>query len=37
MKNFLLLLVCALVFTSCNFTEEITFKEDGSGEFGNEL
>jgi len=26
-------LLTALVFSSCSFTEEITFKEDGSGEF----
>jgi len=33
MKQFLALVVCVFLFTSCNFTEEITFNEDGSGEF----
>jgi len=33
MKQFLLLIVCTFVLTSCNFTEEITFNQDGSGEF----
>ncbi len=33
MKNVFLLLIAVCMFTSCNFTEEITFKEDGSGEF----
>lgn len=33
MKKILSLLALLFVLTSCNFTEEITFKEDGSGEF----
>ena len=33
MKRFFVLLVSLLFLTSCNFTEEITFNEDGSGEF----
>ncbi|MGB1308917.1 MAG: hypothetical protein ACPG6B_08415 [Oceanihabitans sp.] len=33
MKHFSLILVSLFLLTSCNFTEEITFKEDGSGEF----
>jgi len=35
MKKLTLLFACiaTLFFTSCNFTEEITFNEDGSGEF----
>ena len=33
MKQILLLIVCAFLLTSCNFTEEITFNNDGSGEF----
>ncbi|RKE92015.1 hypothetical protein [Ichthyenterobacterium magnum] len=33
MKKFVFLLVTACFFMSCNFTEEITFNEDGSGEF----
>ena len=33
MKQFLLLIVCAFLLTSCNFTEELTLNEDGSGEF----
>lgn len=33
MKKVLSLLSLLFVLTSCNFTEEITFNEDGSGEF----
>lgn len=33
MKHFLFLLASLFLLTSCNFTEEITFNEDGSGEF----
>lgn len=33
MKQFLLAIASIFLLTSCNFTEEITFKEDGSGEF----
>lgn len=33
MKRLILLLFSLSVFTSCNFTEEITFNDDGSGEF----
>jgi len=33
MKRFLLVLVSLFLLTSCNFTEEITFNNDGSGEF----
>jgi len=33
MKRILLLLFSLSLFTSCNFTEEITFNDDGSGEF----
>lgn len=33
MKRYLFLLVSLFLLTSCNFTEEITFNEDGSGEF----
>ncbi|MDT0559088.1 hypothetical protein RM697_10535 [Ichthyenterobacterium sp. W332] len=33
MKHILSILALLFVLTSCNFTEEITFKEDGSGEF----
>lgn len=33
MKKFLSLLALLFALTSCNFTEEITFKDDGSGEF----
>lgn len=33
MKHIFLMLFSLSIFTSCNFTEEITFNEDGSGEF----
>ncbi|MGY0391855.1 hypothetical protein ACW5R3_04715 [Bizionia sp. KMM 8389] len=35
MSRFYVLFICllTLIFSSCNFTEEITFKPDGSGEF----
>ena len=33
MKRVILLLFSLSLLTSCNFTEEITFNEDGSGEF----
>ena len=33
MKRYLFLLASLFLLTSCNFTEEITFNEDGSGEF----
>ncbi|MHA7941882.1 hypothetical protein ACJOV8_002265 [Formosa sp. 3Alg 14/1] len=35
MPRFLLVLIClsAFILTSCNYTEEITFHPDGSGEF----
>ena len=33
MKRIILLLFSLSMLTSCNFTEEITFNEDGSGEF----
>ena len=33
MKNLIFYLIAICTLTSCNFTEEITFKEDGSGEF----
>ncbi|MBU2939702.1 lipoprotein [Lacinutrix sp. C3R15] len=33
MKQILLVLVSVFLLTSCNFTEEITFNPDGSGEF----
>ncbi|WP_298898018.1 hypothetical protein [uncultured Psychroserpens sp.] len=33
MKRYLFVLASLFLLTSCNFTEEITFKEDGSGEF----
>lgn len=33
MKQFIFLLLLSFIITSCNFTEEITFYEDGSGEF----
>jgi len=33
MKKYLFLLASLFLLTSCNFTEEITFNEDGSGEF----
>ena len=33
MKQYLFGLLSLLLLTSCNFTEEITFNEDGSGEF----
>ncbi|WP_040247836.1 hypothetical protein [Psychroserpens mesophilus] len=33
MKRLILLLFSLSIFTSCNFTEEITFNDDGSGEF----
>ena len=33
MKRIILLLFSLSILTSCNFTEEITFNEDGSGEF----
>jgi len=33
MKQLFCFILLSLLFTSCNFTEEITFKEDGSGEF----
>jgi len=33
MKQFIALLAFVFTLTSCNFTEEITFQEDGSGEF----
>ena len=35
MNKYFLLALCLMMalLTSCNFTEEITFKEDGSGEF----
>lgn len=31
--RYLLLLLVVVFFTSCNFSEEVTFSEDGSGEF----
>ena len=33
MKRFILALSTLFLLTSCNFTEEITFNDDGSGEF----
>lgn len=33
MKRIFIILFSLSLFTSCNFTEEITFNEDGSGEF----
>ena len=33
MKQFLLVIASVFLLTSCNFTEEITFNPDGSGEF----
>ncbi|WP_299338076.1 hypothetical protein [uncultured Psychroserpens sp.] len=33
MKRYLFVLASLFLLTSCNFTEEITFNEDGSGEF----
>ncbi|MDG5489927.1 hypothetical protein [Psychroserpens sp. SPM9] len=33
MKHYLFLFASLFLLTSCNFTEEITFNEDGSGEF----
>ena len=33
MKRIILVLFSLSILTSCNFTEEITFNEDGSGEF----
>ena len=33
MKHIILLLFSLSILTSCNFTEEITFNDDGSGEF----
>lgn len=33
MKRYLFILLAIVFFTSCNFSEEITFNPDGSGEF----